>query len=422
MAPVLSPYRAILRLPGALAFSLTGIVARFHMSMLGLGIVLMVSTLYGTDELGNYAMAGRVVAVNITVFSICAPQVSKLVDRFGQARIMRPAVVISGVSIIGLVIAATMRSPEWVLYIFGALAGATGGSIGALVRARWSHLVSDPDDLHTAYSLESVFDEMVFVIGPVLATVLATSVAPQAALIFAAAAIVGGGLLFMAQTRTEPPPRGRSSERTPSVLRAPGLIVVAFIFAGIGAIFGATDVAVVAFAEEQGHKGAAGMILSVFAAGSFLAGLGYGARHWASPLWRRFVISVLALGAGVTLFFFVSNIAMLAGVMFVVGFAIAPSLINGNGLVQQFVRPAQLTEGLTWANTALTIGVAGGAPIAGEFIQRSGAHGGFQTVVVAGGLAVLVTLLSIRSLRRHGGSRVSPAAEPAPQGPAAGQA
>lgn len=408
---MLAPYRAILSVPGALAFSLTGIVARFHMSMIGLGIVLMVSTLYGTPERGDYAMAGRVVSANIIVFSICAPQVSKLVDRFGQARVMRPAVVLSGLSIGGLVVAATMRSPEWVLYIFGALAGATGGSIGSLVRARWSYLVSDPDKLHTAYSLESVFDEMVFVVGPVLATVLATAVVPQAALVVAAVAIVGGGLLFMAQTATEPPPRGRSTERTPSVLRAPGLLVVAFIFMGIGAIFGATDVAVVAFAEEHGHKGAAGVILSVFAAGSFVSGLAYGARQWASPLWRRFVIGVLALGAGVSLFLFVGSIAMLAGVMFVVGFAIAPSLINGNGLVQQFVRPAQLTEGLTWANTALTIGVAGGAPIAGEFIQRSGSHGGFQTVVVAGALAVLVTLLSIRSLRRHGGTQVSTAGD-----------
>lgn len=403
MRIVLAPYRAVLSLPGALAFSLTGVVARLHMSMLGLGIVLMVSTLYGTPERGDYAMAGRVVSVNIIVYSICSPQVSKLVDRFGQALVMRPAVIVSALSIGGLVAAATARAPEWVLYIFGALAGATGGSIGALVRARWSHLVKDPAQLHTAYSLESVLDELVFVVGPVVATLLATAVAPQAALVVAGLAIVGGGLLFLAQKETEPPPRGRTEHREPSVLRSPGLIPVALGFMGVGAIFGATDVAVVAFAEEHGQKAAAGVILAVFAAGSFISGFAYGARQWASPLWRRFVIGVLALGAGVCLFFVVHTVVLLAAVMFVVGFAIAPTLVNGNGLVQQFVRPSQLTEGLTWANTALTVGVAAGAPVAGEFIARSGSSGGFSVVVAAGAIAVVITLLSIRSLRRHSG-------------------
>lgn len=403
MRIVLAPYRAVLSLPGALAFSLTGVVARLHMSMLGLGIVLMVSTLYGSPERGDYAMAGRVVSVNIIVYSICSPQVSKLVDRFGQALVMRPAVIVSALSIGGLVAAATARAPEWVLYIFGALAGATGGSIGALVRARWSHLVKDPAQLHTAYSLESVLDELVFVVGPVVATLLATAVAPQAALVVAGLAIVGGGLLFLAQKETEPPPRGRTEHREPSVLRSPGLIPVALGFMGVGAIFGATDVAVVAFAEEHGQKAAAGVILAVFAAGSFISGFAYGARQWASPLWRRFVIGVLALGAGVCLFFVVHTVVLLAAVMFVVGFAIAPTLVNGNGLVQQFVRPSQLTEGLTWANTALTVGVAAGAPVAGEFIARSGSSGGFSVVVAAGAIAVVITLLSIRSLRRHSG-------------------
>ena len=409
MSHVLAPYLEILRLPGALRFSLAGVLARFHMSMLGLGIILMVSTLYGTEEQGNYAMAGRVVSANIIAFAACSPQISRLVDRFGQARVMRPAVVSSGASIAALIAAASLHSPEWALYVFAALAGATGGSIGALVRARWSHLVKDPAQLHTAYSLESVLDEFVFVVGPVLATILATSVAPQAGLAVAAVVIVAGGLYFMAQKASEPPPRGRSAVREPSVLRSPGLLVVAVIFMGIGAIFGATDVATVAFAEEQGQKAASGVILAVFAAGSFLGGLLYGARQWASPLWRRFVLGVLALGVGVCLFFVVSTVWLLAAAMFVVGFAIAPTLINGNGLVQQFVRPTQLTEGLTWANTALTVGVAAGAPFAGQFIETSGSHGGFQVVVYAGVLAVVVTLLAARSLRRHAGVIVTPA-------------
>src|SRR5699024_497735 len=122
---------------------------------------------------------------------------------------------------------------------------------------------------------------------------------------------------------------------------------------------------------------AAGGILAVFAAGSLIAGLGYGARHWMSALWKRFAIGVVALAAGSALFVFVTSIPMLAGVMFVAGFAIAPTLINGNGLVQHFVPRRRLTEGLTWVGTALGFGVSFGSSIAGAQIDRAGSHAGF---------------------------------------------
>ena len=69
-------------------------------------------------------------------------------------------------------------------------------------------------------------------------------------------------------------------------MRSGGMVVLAFVFAAVGAIFGATDVATVAFAGEQGHPELAGVVLEVFALGSMIAGLLYGARHWTAPLWR----------------------------------------------------------------------------------------------------------------------------------------
>ena len=81
------------------------------------------------------------------------------------------------------------------------------------------------------------------------------------------------------------------------------------------------------------------------------------------------------------------------------GFAIAPTLINGNGLVQQLVPRGQLTEGLTWVGTSLGVGVSFGASIAGAQIDARGSTAGFWVVVAAGVLAVLAVLVSIRTLR-----------------------
>lgn len=406
--PVLQPYAAVLRHHGALVFSAAGVVARLPMSMVGLGIVLMVERLYD-----SYALAGQVSAANVIAHAVCAPRLARLVDRHGQARVMRPAVTVAAASLSALVVTAALGGPVPLLFVWATLAGATAGSIGALVRARWSYVLHDARELHTAYSLESALDELVFIIGPVVVTLLATGVTPTAGLVLPAVAMVVGGYLFLSLRGTEPPPSVRApGVRHGHVLRSGGMVVLVAVFIGVGAIFGATDVATVAFAEAEGAPGAAGAVLAVFAAGSMLAGLGYGARHWAGPLWRRFAVSVVTLAVGVSLFFVVTSLPALAAVMFVTGFAIAPSIITGNGLVQELVEPGRLTEGLTWVSTSLGVGVAFGASTAGALIDRQGPHGGFLVVVVAAGVAVAATLAGLRTLRGGGGPAVEPVSAP----------
>ena len=392
---MLQPYREVLARPGALAFSSAGVLARLPISMVGIAIVLAVSSLYG-----SYGIAGRVSAVYVVVQALCAPVLARLVDRYGQARAMRPAVLVTTAGLAGFVAAAALQAPQIWLYALAVVIGASSGSMGALVRARWSFVLSDHRELHTAYALESALDELVFVVGPVLATVLATAVTPTAGLVVPAVAVLLGGLLFLGQTSTEPPPSPRvSGEPHATVMRSGSMIVLALVFIGMGAIFGATDVAVVAFAEEEGRKGMAGVILAVFALGSLLSGLFYGSRHFIRPLWQRFALGMLALAAGVSLFELVHNIAALAAVMFVAGFGIAPTLINGNALVQQIVPRSQLTEGLTWVGTSLGVGVSFGSSIAGSLIDAQGSPGGFRVVQGAAVLAVVATLVSLRRLR-----------------------
>ncbi|GEL96430.1 MFS transporter [Cellulomonas composti] len=392
---MLAPYRGVLARPGALGFCAAGVVARLPISMVGIGIVLAVSSIYD-----SYALAGRVSAVYIVISSVTAPTIGKLVDRYGQARVMAPTVVVTGVGLVGLVVALVTEAPEWVLYAAAVVAGVTG-QFGSLTRARWSHLLrGEPDALHTAYSLEAALDEVVFIVGPATATLLATGVAPTAGIVVPLVALAIGATWFLGQRATQPPPvRPAAEGRGRSILLMPGMAAIVVVFLAMGAIFGATDVSTVAFAEEAGHKSVAGIILAVFAAGSMISGLAYGARHWVRPLWVRFGIGMVAIAAGVSLFVVVGSLAALAAVMFVTGFAIAPTLINGNGLVQELVPAARLTEGLTWVGTALGIGVSVGSSIAGARIDATGSHGGFVVVLAAAGCAVVATLASLRTLR-----------------------
>jgi MFS family permease len=395
---MLRPYRDVLARPGALAFSGAGVIARLPMSMVGIAIVLVVSTLYD-----SYGLAGRVTAVLVIATAVAGPQIARLVDRFGQARAMAPflAVTVIGMTIL-VVAASTVAGPVW-LYVGAALTGA-GGGFGPLVRARWTYaLADDPRRVHTAYSLESALDELVFVVGPVLATMLATGPRPELGIAIPAVGALVGGCWFLSQRRTEPPvaPRGTPRPRG-SVLRMPGMALVVVVFVAIGMIFGATDVATVAFAQELGHKSSAGLVLAVFALGSMLGGLLYGARHWRQPLAQRFAVGLVLLALGVCLFLLVGNLAALAGVMFVVGFTISPSIITGNGLVQVLVPGGRLTEGLTWVGTAINIGVSFGSSVAGSRVDAAGSHGGFLVVVGAAVAVVVLTLLAYPGLRAAG--------------------
>ena len=81
---------------------------------------------------------------------------------------------------------------------------ATMPSLGSLVRSRWSALLGDSPLLHTAFSFESVADELIFVTGPALVTILATQVLPVAGIAVAAVLAVTGSLLLAVQRGTEP--------------------------------------------------------------------------------------------------------------------------------------------------------------------------------------------------------------------------
>ncbi|MDR1189129.1 MAG: MFS transporter [Bifidobacteriaceae bacterium] len=395
-------YLAILSVPGAWRFSAAALLTRSGGAMTGIGTVLMVRAIYG-----EYALAGLVSAAHMICWAAGSPVIARLVDRYGQRRIMLPTMTASAIAFTGLVIAAACRAPGPVLAIPSALAGLTAGSIGPLVRARWSHVLDDPGKLHTAFSLEGALDEVTFIIGPVLATLLATQVAPTAGLIVPIVLSMAGALVFFAQRRTEPPvrlparrlPGAARPRRSGLALLIPGVAPVAGVCLGLGWLFGACDLTVVAAVEAWGSKGSAGLVLAAFSASSALAGLTYGARAWTAPLWRRYVLGTYLLVLMGSLLLATSPLT-LAVCGLVAGLAVGPTLINATALIQRLVPADRLTEGLTWVNTAIGVGVAAGSSLSGGAVDRFGPTAGFLTVAGVGLLVIVTATASAPGLRR----------------------
>jgi MFS family permease len=391
---VTSPYRAVFTTPGAKAFSAAGLVGRMPLSMLGIGIVTMVS-----QVTGRYGLAGALSAALALSGAACGPQVSRLVDRYGQRRVLRPVTAVTVAAVAGLLLCVRSGAPDWTLFACVVGAGLTP-SMGAMVRARWSEIHrGSPELLHTAYSVESVVDEIVFIVGPILSIGLCTVWFAEAGPLLAACFLGIGVLLLTAQRATEPAPHPHAHLAGGSALRARGMPVLAGVFVGTGTIFGAIDVTTVAFADERGHKALASLVLASYALGSCLAGLVFGLVRPRGTVAGRFRWGITAMAVSMILPLLAGNLVFLALALFVSGTTIAPTMVTAMGLVEQLVPRGRLTEGITWTSTGLAVGVAAGAALAGRLIDARGASAAFAVPAVAAAAAAAVAFLGYRRLR-----------------------
>ncbi|WP_405858427.1 MFS transporter [Streptomyces sp. NBC_00090] len=396
-----SPYRAIFAAPGTTSFSVAGFFGRMPLSMMGIGVVTMIS-----QVTGRYGLAGALSAALAMSAAVLGPLVSRLVDRHGQRRVLRPATLISLAGAAGLLVCVQQEAPDWTLFVFTAVIGCVP-SIGAMTRSRWAEIYrGDERRLHTAYSWESIVDEVCFIFGPIISIGLSTTWFPEAGPLFAGMFLAVGVFWLTAQRATEPVPHPRESgEKTTSALRSPGLQVLALAFVATGAVFGSVDVVTVAFAEEQGHKAAASLVLAVYALGSCLAGAVFGLLHLKGEPSRRWLLGVCAMAVSMIPLLLAGNLPLLAVALFVAGLSIAPTMVTTMALVEAHVPRTKLTEGMTWTGTGLAIGVALGSSAAGWVVDASGAEAGYVVPVVSGALAVAVGLLGHRRLSRPAPNR-----------------
>ncbi|MGW1795717.1 MFS transporter [Streptomyces sp. NPDC001984] len=389
-----SPYRALFAAPGTRAFSAAGFLGRMPLSMMGIGVVTMISQLTG-----QYGLAGALSATIALAAAAIGPQISRLVDRHGQRRVLRPATLVALAAAAGLLLAAHFDWPDWVLFVCAAGIGSVP-SLGAMIRARWAALYRGTPQLHTAYSFESVVDEVCFIFGPIISIGLSTVWFPEAGPLLAACFLAAGVFWLTAQRATEPEPHPREDHGGGTALRSPGLQVLVATFAATGAIFGAVDVVTVAFADERGHKGAASVVLALYAAGSCLAGVVFGLLRLSGSPERRWLLGVCAMAVSMIPLLLVGNLPLLAVALFVAGLSIAPTMITTMSLIEEHVPRAQLTEGMTWVSTGLAVGVALGSSVAGWVIDAAGARAGYGAPVVSGAVAIAVGFLGYRRLCR----------------------
>ncbi|EMS97342.1 ABC transporter permease [Agrobacterium tumefaciens str. Cherry 2E-2-2] len=405
-----NPYREIFRAPGAKGFSAAGFFARLPIAMAPIGIVAMLSQTHG-----EYWLAGAVSATFALTNAALSPQISRLVDRKGQSKVLIPATIVSVIAFAALITATNQRWPAWTLFLSAFLAAAMP-SIPAMMRARWTEIFRDRPELNTAFAFESAADELVYISGASLSVGLAVSLFPEAGMMISTTFLALGTFAFLLQRSTEPKVRPVESgrrQRSAIFLRPAQIITLALIF--VGSTFATAEVSAVAITKALGQPEAASLVIGVYAIGSFVVGLILGALNPKMPLQRQLLIavSVLALTA-LPLLVANTSVALLAFAVFLSGVAISPIFITSFGLIERRVPESMLTEGVTWVMTGIGIGMALGAFVSGWVIDNFGPDNGFWVSVAASLSTVAIIALGQRSLSGdRGRSDMEAVAQPA---------
>jgi len=409
---VLDPYVQVLRTPGSLRFTSSGFIARMPMAITGLSIVLVVS-----NTTGSYGLAGGIAAGYALATAGCGILTSRLVDQHGQRRVLRLLAIAHALCLLGFVAAVWIRSVP-AMFTLALLAGACQPSIGPAVRARWSYALrsAPPASLRTAFAIEGIWDELIFTVGPLIATALALHVWLQSPLLLSAGLVLVGTVVLSAQARTEPPITARHPDapRQASAIRSAGMPVATLLGLGLGSIFGSFEVSTVALTERVGEPGSAGLVLAVWAACSGIGGLWFGSRHIRATLPSQAAVTTGLLSLGLVPAAVLGSVPSLFASAILSGLAVAPSLMLAFALAERLVKPEALTEGLTWIASGLNVGFSAGVALAGVVVDAHGPAWAF-TLPLASSILVSATLLATRKpLQQALAARPSPEPSPSP--------
>ena len=437
-----SPYARLFRIPGAKAFCVSGAVARLPISMMSLGIVLALNHLYD-----NWTIAGTMSAAYVFALSCVTPFYARAFDRFGQRRVGRIALAVQVVSMLAFAFAALVRVPIPLLFALAVVMGLTQFSFGALVRTRWAYALRGVDGgeslLNTAYAMEAAIDEVVFILGPILAAWLATSVHPVSQLFVPTLACGLGGLVFFSLKSTQPPAMiesvdvpveaatkagdadggdtattataaataadhltldtlRRPGAKPKSVLLYGGVLPLLVVFIVFNMSFTAFDVSITATIKSMGLEQFLGLQLAMFALGSLVGALVFGSiklkgSHWSHMVVLLAILSVWYIGFRL----FTGNLIALGVVEVLAGLFVAPTFATGNLLIKEIVPEESLTEGLSWLATGNSLGVSLGSSIGGVVLDSMGVPAGMTLPFVATACAVPLAALAWGLARRR---------------------
>lgn len=383
-------YSDLLAQPELRAAIAASVLGRLPIGITGLAILMLAQ-----DTTGSFGMGGAVAACYVAGLALFAPLLGRLIDRYGPRLTLLGCAFCFPATLAGLVAALAAPAPMWLAFTLAVATGVFFPPITVCMRTFFKQRLHDQTLLATAYSLESVLIELIFILGPVLVAIFVALASSAAAVLFAGACGCVGTLLFersqaLRQWRIEA--RGHPSLFGP--LAEPGFVPLLVVILCYASAFGLVEIGTTAYATEAGEPALAGVLLGIMSIGSAAGGLVYGSRSWRLPLARQFPLMLGLMGLGVAPLALLSAPWGFGLWCLVAGIAMAPALIMQSMLVAGHSRPEHSTEAFTWSSTGLLAGVGAGLTIGGALLEHARSPVVFTTAalvaIAAGSLALLL--------------------------------
>ncbi|KUN36908.1 MFS transporter [Streptomyces longwoodensis] len=382
-------YLEILRARHAARLLAGTLVGRLPNATAAIAVVLFVRA-----EGGGYSLAGALAAVYGVANAVGQPVLGRLVDLHGQPRVQLPAALASALAM--AVFAFTGLDPLPPAYVAVGAAGLFTPPLEGGLRALWPSVLRREDQVHTAYAMDAIAQEVMFTVGPLLVTLCVSLWSAGAALLVLNVLGVLGALSVVVSA---PSRAWRSAPREAhwlGALRSPGLLVLLGAFLFIGMALGSITVASVPYADDHGGDAVYGWLMAALGLGALLGGSVYGARTWPGAPERRLRVLVALLAVCYLPLMLMPGAVAMVALTALAGVFLAPAIACAFVIVDRHAPSGTVTEAFSWLVTTFTVGASVGTGVAGPVVEGGGAQWGFAVPGAAGAVSLLVLVAAGR--------------------------
>lgn len=374
-------FSALLKVPGVLRIVLSQLYARLPGGMLSLGLIIYVERI--TE---SYAIAGITVGAATLGISVAGPALSRWMAIFGIQTVLGVTSLLNVIAVISM--AFIPAEPAW-LVLLGLLIGLTQPPIQTAARTIYPRL-TPKKLLGRLFSLDATAQEIIWVVGPVVITLIAAQFGSLPILITIATIQATGSLWFIWNKEVALTKIPRTTDAYGKVLK--NRIVSIMTFMGLLFIgsFAGLEVGAVAMFDEA----IAGLLIAVFSIGSVLGGVFVGGRA-NSKYALSILIGVVLIGFAMILIF-PANPYWVGLSLFIAGIGVAPTLGIMALTISGGTQPSEIAEAYGWQTTGQLVGISIGSALAGIAVDIIGPVAAFAVSVFFGIGTLMAALVAIR--------------------------